>query len=43
MIIEYDINFNDLEGSDFAMMFDYNGINDWMEQRELSDEYVEVE
>ena len=40
MIIEYDIDFNSLEGSDFAMMFDYNGINDWMYQQEMDDEVI---
>ncbi len=43
MIITYDIDFNSLEGSDFAMMFDSNGINDWMNYQETEDELVEVE
>jgi len=42
MIIEYDIDFNSLEGSDFAMMFDYNGINEWMYQQEMEEELMEV-
>ena len=34
LIITYDIDFNSLEGTDYAMMFDYNGINDWMTEYE---------
>ena len=43
MIITYDIDFNSLEGSDFAMMFDEEGINNWMYQQEMADELIEVE
>ena len=44
MIITYDIDFNSLEGSDYAMMFDKEGINEWMYyQEEMTDELLEVE
>ena len=43
MILEIDIDYNELDGSDYAMMFDDNGINTWMMMREESDEYIEVE
>ena len=43
LIIEYDIDFNSLEGTDYAMMFDYNGINSWMEEYEVRDVVMGIE
>jgi len=41
LIIDYDINFNDLDGGDFAEMF-HHSLNDWMNHFETRDEMEEV-
>ncbi len=43
MIITYDIDFNSLDGIDFTMMFDEDGITEWMNyQEQMTDELLEI-